>query len=100
MQDHEAATGKALSLHDPIIPEVKFSPNLLLSLIAQIYCGKIASDRVRERQDNEPLDFPPPATGMHHNIHACRPTLHTKAFPDHVNRRTHRGGQEVPMKCL
>lgn len=56
-------TGKALNLYDPLIPELKLSPTLLLTLIAQIYLEKIASDRVRERQDNEPLDFPPPMTG-------------------------------------
>lgn len=65
MQDPEASiAGKALSLYDPLIPELKLSPNLLLTLIAQIYVEKVSSDRIRERQDNEPLDFPP-QTGMH-----------------------------------
>lgn len=63
--DEGAVTDKALSLIDPLIPELKLSPTLLLTLIAQIYLEKIASDRVRERQDNEPLDFPPPSSGVH-----------------------------------
>jgi hypothetical protein len=70
---------KALNIYDPLIPELKFSPNLLLTLIAQIYFEKIISDRVRERQDNEPLDFPPPSHGMvtmlffitQFTVHAC-----------------------------
>jgi hypothetical protein len=55
---------KILNLYDLLVPELKFSPHLLLTLIPQIYFEKIASDRVRERQDNEPLDFPPCSNGM------------------------------------
>jgi hypothetical protein len=60
-----SATADALGLVDPLVPELKFSPNLLLTLIAQIYTEKIRCDRLRERQDNEAVDFPAPTSGAH-----------------------------------
>lgn len=70
-------TDQAVSLLNPLIPELKMTPTLLLTLIAQIYVEKIASDRVRERQENEPLDFPPPSTGTHTHLEWHISSRHT-----------------------
>lgn len=47
----------ALSLENPLIPELRFSASGLVTLVAQIYQEKIQSDRVREKQENEPDGF-------------------------------------------
>lgn len=47
----------ALSLENPLIPELRFSASGLVTLVAQIYQEKIQSDRVREKQENEPDEF-------------------------------------------
>ena len=64
----------ALSLENPLVPELRFTSAGLVTLIAQIYLEKIQSDRVLEKQDNEPDGFPDPVIGAHHSTFHCSGT--------------------------
>lgn len=54
----------ALSLENPLVPELRFTASGLVTLIAQIYQEKIRSDRIREKQDNEPDGFAEAVIGV------------------------------------